>query len=287
MITNQVNYPDTGGQGAGASERDSGNIISQSHARHIKMAVKISIITITLNSERYLEQTITSILEQTYTNKEYIIIDGGSTDSTLDIIRKYESKIDCWISEPDDGIADAMNKGISLATGDHFLFIHSDDYLLNSTVLERISFFLQTRLDIYIFPVILKNKNTNKKSAARRLNLWTNFKMGSCHQGQLYSKKLFDRIDAFNTNYKIVMDYDFILRSYRIGAQSCSINIPLAVMRLTGISSRRDWKGLQERFQEEKQVHLNNCPTVWMRILYAMYWALYLPYRWCRYWVTR
>jgi glycosyltransferase involved in cell wall biosynthesis len=248
---------------------------------------KISIITISLNASKYIEQTILSIINQTWSNKEYIIIDGGSTDGTLDIIKKYESKIDRYVSEPDDGIADAMNKGVDFATGDYILFVHSDDYLLNSTILERASSFLNSEFDLYIFPVILKNKNTNKKSTARTLNFWTNFKMGSCHQGQLCSKKLFDRIGAFNINYNIVMDYDFILRAYRADVQSCSINIPLAVMRLTGISSRTDWKSLQERFQEEKRVHLNNCPTDWMRSLYAMYWALYLPYRWCRYWIIR
>ena len=88
---------------------------------------KITIVTITYNAERYLEQTITSVIEQTYTNREYIVVDGNSSDGTLDIIKKYESEIDNWISEPDNGIADAMNKGIDLATGDYILFLHSDD----------------------------------------------------------------------------------------------------------------------------------------------------------------
>ena len=90
---------------------------------------KISIITITFNSEEHLEQTIESVAAQTYPSIEYIIVDGGSTDGTLDIIKRHEEDIDRWISEPDDGIADAFNKGIALATGDFVYFLNSDDYL--------------------------------------------------------------------------------------------------------------------------------------------------------------
>jgi len=232
---------------------------------------KISIITITLNAERYLGQTIPSVVNQTYSNREYIIVDGGSTDGTLDIIKKYESEIDNWISEPDKGIADAMNKGIDLATGDYILFLHSDDYLVNSSVLERASEYLGDSFDIFFFQVLHDINGQNKVSRNRPLGWLTNFKMGSCHQGQLCSRKLFQRIGKFDTSFKIDMDYDLILRAY--------VNMPLAVMRLIGISSRTDWKSLRERFDEERQVHFKNCTTIWMRLLYIFYWMMYLPYR--------
>ena len=174
---------------------------------------KISIITIALNAERYLEQTIASVVNQTYSNREYIIVDGGSTDGTLDIIKKYESEIDNWISEPDKGIADAMNKGIDLATGDYILFLHSDDYLVNSSVLERASEYLGDRFDIFFFQVLHDIHGQNQVSRNRPLGWLTNFKMGSCHQGQLCSIKLFQRIGKFDTSFKIDMDYDFILRA--------------------------------------------------------------------------
>jgi len=90
---------------------------------------KITIVTPSLNQGKYIEQTICSVLDQGYPNLEYIIIDGGSTDNTIDIIRKYESKITYWISEPDLGQADAINKGLSIATGSIFNWINSDDYL--------------------------------------------------------------------------------------------------------------------------------------------------------------
>jgi glycosyltransferase involved in cell wall biosynthesis len=240
---------------------------------------KITIVTITYNSERYLEQTITSVIEQTYTNREYIIVDGGSTDGTLDIIKKYESEIDNWISEPDNGIADAMNKGIDLATGDYILFLHSDDYLVNSSVLERASEYLGDRFDIFFFQVLHDITEQDQVSSNRSLGWLTNFKMGSCHQGQLCSRKLFQRIGKFDTSFKIDMDYDLILRAYRAGTSCNSINMPLAVMRLIGISSRTDWKSLRERFDEERRVHFKNCNTIWMRLLYIFYWMMYLPYR--------
>ena len=240
---------------------------------------KISIITITLNAERYLGQTIPSVVNQTYSNREYIIVDGGSTDGTLDIIKKYESEIDNWISEPDKGIADAMNKGIDLATGDYILFLHSDDYLVNSSVLERASEYLGDRFDVFFFQVLHDIHGQNQVSSNRPLGWLTNFKMGSCHQGQLCSRKLFQRIGKFDTSFKIDMDYDLILRAYRAGASCNSVNMPLAVMRLIGISSRTDWKSLRERFDEERRVHFKNCTTIWMRLLYVFYWMMYLPYR--------
>ena len=239
----------------------------------------ISIITITLNAERYLEQTIASVVNQTYSNREYIIVDGASTDGTLDIIKKYESEIDNWISEPDKGIADAMNKGIDLATGDYILFLHSDDYLVNFSVLERASEYLEDRFDIFFFQVLHDIHGQNQVSSNRSLGWLTNFKMGSCHQGQLCSRKLFQRIGKFDTSFKIDMDYDLILRAYRADASCNSVNMPLAVMRLVGISSRTDWKSLRERFDEERRVHFKNCTTIWMRLLYIFYWMMYLPYR--------
>jgi len=88
----------------------------------------ISIVTVVYNGAKHLEQTILSVLKQSYPNVEYLIIDGGSTDGTLEIIRQYEEAIDYWISETDKGIYDAMNKGISLASGDYIVFLNADDW---------------------------------------------------------------------------------------------------------------------------------------------------------------
>ena len=97
---------------------------------------KISIITVSYNAVATIEQTILSVINQTYENIEYIIIDGGSTDGTIDIIKKYKDKISYWVSEQDNGIYDAMNKGIDVATGDYIQFLNADDCLVNKEIIK-------------------------------------------------------------------------------------------------------------------------------------------------------
>ena len=105
----------------------------------------ISVVTVVYNGEKTLEQTILSVVNQTYNNVEYIIIDGGSKDNTLDIIKKYEDKIDYWQSEPDKGIYDAMNKGIKLATGEFIYILGCDDFLIDKDIFENIKIYLNIR----------------------------------------------------------------------------------------------------------------------------------------------
>lgn len=243
------------------------------------MKPKISIITITFNSELHLEQTITSIISQTYANLEYIIIDGNSNDGTLEIIQKYDSKIDKWISEPDHGIADAMNKGLKLSTGDYILFIHSDDYLIDRKVIEQAVFEMTTPNDIFLFDIFLEKGGNLSLYAPKGLTWWINFKTTIFHQACFCSKKLFNNIGLFDKTLQIAMDFDFFLRAYRSGASFSYIGFPLSAMRLTGVSSQVDWNSLKIRFLEEKQIHFKNCPNLWMKFIYRLYWLFYLPYR--------
>ncbi len=239
---------------------------------------KISVITVCYNSEKYIEQTIKSVVGQTYENIEYIIVDGGSTDGTIDIIKKYETSLNKWISEPDEGIAHAMNKGMDLVTGDFILFLHSDDYLMNSRVLEKAAPYLNSMYDIVAFDILFEDGGKKTLARPRGFNWWFNFKTGLFHQSTLCSRKLFEKIGIFDTNFKIAMDYDFFLRAYKSGAKLQYINMPLSVMRLVGISSRRNWHDLKKRFREERRVHLLNCSSIQMRIIYHIYWAIYFPY---------
>ena len=243
----------------------------------------ISIITITYNSEKHLEQTIQSIINQTYKIIQYIIIDGGSTDSTLDIIKKYADNISYWISEPDKGIADAMNKGLKIAQGDYVLFLHSDDYLENENAIENASQFLDRDHEIFLFNLYYSDNSHKSLVKPRGLGWWTNIKTGVLHQSVLCSKTLFEKIGDFDTNFKIAMDYDFFLRAYRAGVKAKHINFTLSVMRKTGVSSRLDWPSLKERFAEERQIHKKNCHNILMRFLYQVYWSIYIPYRYSLY----
>jgi len=246
----------------------------------------ISIITITLNSEKYLLDTITSVANQTYQNIEHIIIDGSSTDQTIEIIRQNESSISKWVSETDEGIADAMNKGIKMSMGKYIIFLHSDDYFANNKVLKEASLFFNIENHIYLFKVLLDNDLQKKISNNKKLGFLTNFKMGSCHQGHICSRQLFDEIGIFDKDLKITMDYDFILRAYRSGFKSVSIDKILSTMRLIGISSQNDWGSLSKRFSEEKKTHMKNTKNIWHIILYRSYWPLYILYRKIKYQLT-
>jgi len=239
----------------------------------------ISVITVVFNGAEFLEQTIKSVINQSYDNVEYIIIDGGSTDGTINIIKENEHKIDYWISEPDRGISDAMNKGINLSKGDYLIFLNSDDYFMSDGALEKAVSFLKNKRHIYVFKVLFDDGEIKSVSTNKAFNFLMNFKMGSCHQGHICSRSLFEKIGLFDSRFKITMDYDFMLRAYRAGYTATPVDYILSVMRLVGISSRKDWKGLSDRFQEERKVHAKNTKCFWCPLLYWFYWPLYIQYR--------
>lgn len=237
----------------------------------------ISIITIALNAERYLEQTIQSVLDQTYKNIEYIIVDGGSTDRSLEIINKYKKRIDHFISEKDKGIADAMNKGVALAKGDYVVFLQSDDYFVHTNSLKSVIEKMDKTANIVACNI--QYGKHQRECKPRGFNFWFNFKQGIYHQGVVCRRDLIEKLNGFDTQFRIAMDYDFFLRAYHKGVKIDKVPDILSVMRDTGISSRQDWQSLKYRFDEERLVHEKNCESSSMRILYKLYWFLYLPYR--------
>jgi len=181
---------------------------------------KISIITVCYNSEAYIESAINSVFNQTYKNIEYIIIDGKSTDSTLKIISKYDNKIAIVISEDDNGLYDAMNKGIALATGDIIGLINSDDIFHNNLVLENIALeFSASTIDaIYGDILYVSAQDTNKI-----IRYWKSrpFKKGAFQNGwhpphpTLYLKRsVYKRFGVFNLSYKIASDFELMLRFF-------------------------------------------------------------------------
>jgi len=244
------------------------------------MEPTISVITVTLNSDKFIEQTIQSVFNQTYQKIEYIIVDGGSTDRTLEIINPFKKRIHSFVSEIDDGIADAMNKGVSLASGDYIIFLHADDYFHHEASLEESVGFLEATTDILACRIQFGKDLKIIKPAG--FNLWTNFK-GMPHQGILCRRTLIESLHGFDTQFKICMDYDLLLRAYKKGAQLRKAPVVLSIMRETGISSRQDWQSLKNRFDEERMAHQKNCRSLAMQILYKLYWFLYLHYRFVTY----
>ncbi len=165
----------------------------------------ITVITVVFNGAKTLEETIQSVINQTYPNVEYIIIDGGSTDGTLDIIKKYEDHIDYWVSEKDKGIYDAMNKGASMALGSWLYFLGSDDKVFDTNVFCSLIKEIEPNLDILMGLV-----KTNNKFIHSKFTMKTYLHNTVHHQSALYNKTLF-KFFRYNTNYKIASDYELNL----------------------------------------------------------------------------
>ena len=237
----------------------------------------ISLVTVVYNGAEHLEQTIQSITNQTYPNFEYVIIDGGSTDRTLDIINQYQQHLTYWISEADSGIADAMNKGIQQTRGDYILFIHADDKLIDSDVLSRAVQQFDDRHDIFAFSIQYGSNPIPKIS--RGFSFWINLKTGVFHQGAICRRRLFDQIGCFDTRFKIAMDYDWFLRAYRICASLKFCSGTITHMGDNGVSSKTDRASLLRRLNEERLVHKKNCNSLFLKMLYKIYWLVYPPYK--------
>lgn len=176
----------------------------------------ISIVTVCYNSAKTIRRSIESVISQPYDAIEYIIIDGGSTDGTLDIIRDYEDKIAYWCSETDNGIYDAMNKGIKKSTGDIIAFINSDDWYVSDVFKVVADYFEQTQADVLYgdFRKVWTEKRTERFKLDNLCLDDLYYRFLFCHQAMFFKRKLFDSIGLYNTNYKISADYEWVLRAY-------------------------------------------------------------------------
>jgi glycosyltransferase involved in cell wall biosynthesis len=177
---------------------------------------KISIITPCFNAVNYIEQTILSIIKQDYDHLEYIIIDGGSTDGTVDIIRKYEDKLAYWISEPDQGQSDAINKGIAKATGDIFNWINADDYLEADALTRVAEAFNKNEIDILYTNTLLFNEHgiiRMNGGETMDLNLFNLLNSKGLNQmGMYWSLPIVKKLNGVNPAFNYSMDLDLFKR---------------------------------------------------------------------------
>jgi len=180
--------------------------------------MKVTIITVTLNSERTVEKTIRSVLSQKYKDKEYIIIDGGSTDSTVSIINKYKKKINKIIIEKDQGVYDAINKGINLSTGSVISLLHSDDIYKNAFVLSDVvkKFNYNEKTMIVIGDTGYLQKKLfflNRYYSASFFNCWM-MRLGYSppHPSTFIRKIVYTKHGLYKHKYKIAGDFEFFLR---------------------------------------------------------------------------
>lgn len=182
--------------------------------------MKISLITVTYNSGATLRDTIQSVLAQTYTNVEYIVVDGLSKDNTIDIVREYEPQFEGrmkWISEKDKGLYDAMNKGVRMATGDVVGILNSDDFFTANDVLEKVAAGFDEQTDAvygdlhYVHPDDLQHSVRYYSSKIFKRNL---MRMGfiPAHPTFYCRRECFDKFGYYKTDYKIAADFDLLLR---------------------------------------------------------------------------
>jgi glycosyltransferase involved in cell wall biosynthesis len=199
---------------------------------------QLTIITINYNNIVGLKKTIESVVHQTWQDFEYIIIDGGSKDGSKELIESYEEKVDYWVSEPDRGIYNAMNKGIEKATGEYLLFLNSGDHLYNKTVLQQ-SHGLIAHFDLIYFDIqIIEDTNSRIVSYPNNL-FFSNFLMGSLpHPSTMIKAGLFSKIGLYDENYTIVSDWKFFLVAlFKHNCTYLKVNQTLSVFYLDGISS--------------------------------------------------
>lgn len=166
--------------------------------------MKLSIITINKNDAKGLEKTIQSVICQTYSDFEYIVIDGASTDGSFDVLKKHSEKIDYWVSEPDSGIYNGMNKGIEKATGDYCLFLNSGDYLMENVNLEAVFKNITGDADIYYFDCLHKN-------VPDALDVNKYIRVGISHQNSIIRRSLFIEHGYYNEEYITSSDFEFFL----------------------------------------------------------------------------
>ena len=201
---------------------------------------KISVVTVTYNCEKILEATVESIINQTYPNVEYIIIDGASTDGTVEVINKYRSYIACFKSESDKGIFDAMNKAIDMATGDWIIFMNAGDCFADADVLESLSAYMRPQVSaIYgrVNVLTLKGIVTGERPLPFFENKSKFKPMGVSHQSIVLSMKELGNI-RFDLKYKIAADYDMIKRVYEVNPKFVYADIPISIIDATdGLSA--------------------------------------------------
>lgn len=176
---------------------------------------KFSIITVCFNSGTLIERTLQSVVSQDYPNIEYIIIDGGSTDETLSIINKFQSNISTIISEKDNGIYDAMNKGLANSTGEFVYFLNSGDYLSQDVVISEIILKIKQYpgFEIYTGDIEYYDKNKSERISGYRERTIDIIARVINHQSIIARKDIFQKYGGFNTRYKIYADYDWLLRA--------------------------------------------------------------------------
>ena len=217
---------------------------------------KFSIITVTYQAGKVLEDTIQSVIFQTYRNVEYIIVDGGSTDNTLDIVKKYQDRISIVVSEPDKGLYDAMNKGIRLATGDYICFLNAGDELHENETLQRMVVTLKGKEipDVIYGETAIVDEEGHflhmRRLQAPDVLHWKSFKEGMlvCHQA-FFARRELALKHPYDLQYRFSADFDWCIRIMKDAKYLHNTRITLIDYLNEGMTTRNHKASLKERFR--------------------------------------
>lgn len=215
------------------------------------MLPKLSVITIVYNNVKDIERTMLSVLNQTYKNIEYIVIDGASTDGTLNIIKNYKNRLAKLISEKDKGIYDAMNKGLALATGDYVLFMNSGDEIYEIHTVAKV-FATAPNADIYYGETEMYDENWNslgrRRHEAPETFNWRSFKYGmSISHQAIYIKR--SLAEPYDLKYKYSADIDWIIKIAKKASNIVNTHLYVARYLVGGMSKQKHRESLKERFK--------------------------------------
>ena len=240
----------------------------------------ITVITVAMNAEASLERTINSVLAQTYPHVEYIVLDGGSHDRTPEILQDYSDRIAFWSTEPDAGIYDAMNKGISIASGDWIHLLNADDVYTSADALANIAPLLDEKMTNY-FALYLESAEGERRMHRFSYSPWMQFvKANIIHPSLLVSRLQYEKVGLYDTSFPLAADHDFILRLSRSFPPRGS-DFPLVVMRQTGASHRQLWSACRE-FRDVTIRH--GAPRLAAELLAPLKYCLWkLPLAWRRF----
>ena len=231
---------------------------------------KLTVITIVYNNVHDIERTVLSVLNQSYENIEYLLIDGASNDGTLEILKQYEGRIGKLVSERDKGIYDAMNKGLSLATGDYVLFMNSGDEIYSSDTVEKI-FATQPDADIYYGETEMFDENWTSLGQRRHRTpehfTWRDFKFGmSISHQAIYIRRALT--EPYDLNYQLSSDIDWIIKAAKKAKNIVNVRMYVAKYLVGGMSKKKHRQSLVERFHIFSK-HYGLIPTIFNHVLIA------------------
>lgn len=231
---------------------------------------RISVVTVCYNSFDMLKETMQNVDKQTYDNFEYIVVDGNSSDGTVDYLRNYNGKLTKYISEPDKGIYDAMNKGVKISSGDYVIFLNAGDIFAEVNTLQKIFHGKYYDSDIIYGDVIRKMKDGSLmlKKASKPYN---SHKMYFCHQSCFAKRNCL--IDyPFDLKYRFSADFNFCKILTLLNKKFTQLDFPVAIYDMTGISNTRRSSGLKENIEVVKE-HDNFFSKIrLLPRLYYVYW---------------